>query len=228
MRWKTDTVEHSSVLEAESIRMAGSRLAGNSRRGTVAHDFARNSALRDKDMPTLMCIPCLVLFGRLPQNRDMVRAFLRPGRAILRHDRPIAPRRGRGQGARLAARSFRSSAMRRRSRSASPALETGVVDVREIRPDVRGRRQGKALPTGNAGRASFYERDEPMAVELLFPARGSLSERRSANSSEAPATGHGPRSCRPSKKIFILAPNRLVRAPHFCHLRTNRTALLTI
>ena len=35
-------------------------------------------------MPSLMCFPCLVLFGQQPRNDDMSRAILRPGRAKAR------------------------------------------------------------------------------------------------------------------------------------------------
>ena len=57
---------------------------GDGRGGGRGIDFVRDSALRDKDMPSLIGLPCLGLFGPLPRNGDIGRVMLRPGRAIAR------------------------------------------------------------------------------------------------------------------------------------------------
>jgi hypothetical protein len=62
-------------------RLAG---AGELTQGSWGNDFDRNSALRDKDMPSLICLPCLVFVWTSPRNGDMGRAFPRARRAIAR------------------------------------------------------------------------------------------------------------------------------------------------
>jgi hypothetical protein len=62
------------------------RLAGEREftRGSRGNDFDRNSALRDKNMPSLIRVPCLVFVWTAPRNGDTGRAILRRRRAIAR------------------------------------------------------------------------------------------------------------------------------------------------
>jgi hypothetical protein len=65
--------------------------------GSRGNDFVRNSALRDKDMPSLMYLPCLVFVWTAPRNGDMGRALLRARRAIARRAEEGLRRRVHGQ-----------------------------------------------------------------------------------------------------------------------------------
>jgi hypothetical protein len=58
--------------------------AGELTLGSRGNDFDRNSALRDKDMPSLIRVPCLVFVWTAPRNGDIGRAILRPGHAFPR------------------------------------------------------------------------------------------------------------------------------------------------
>jgi hypothetical protein len=66
------------------MREGGSRRAGRGCAEIARIDFARDSSLKDKDMASIMCIPCLVLFGQPARNGDMGRVILGAGRAIAR------------------------------------------------------------------------------------------------------------------------------------------------
>lgn len=70
---------------------APSRRAADGQNGPVARrDERRESfsslatALKENDLPSFMCRPCLVLLGQRPPDARIGRAFLRRRRAIAR------------------------------------------------------------------------------------------------------------------------------------------------